>query len=94
MSINTLKYCNERISPQGVCVLCDKNISRKKFTNISQVETTNYDLILLSQIQHSQVAISSYVKDINNNKISLISNIYQMTENNFIWNNNFDVVSF
>jgi len=49
-------------------------------------------LVLLSQIQHSQTEINSTVRNKNNEKISLISNIYQMLTNDFKWNNNFDVV--
>jgi len=79
-------------SCRGICILCDKNIPRNKFTNIKQVETDNYDIALLSQIYHSQVEINSDLKNNKNEKISIIENIYSMAKNNFVWNGNFDVV--
>lgn len=77
-----------------MCLLCDKNIPRDKFKNINQIETDEYTLALLGQIQHSQVEINSMIKNMNNEKISIITNIHAMADDKFEWNSNFDIVYF
>jgi hypothetical protein len=93
MSINSLYFCVSAGIAIGQCLLCDKNISRNKFKNISQVNTGEYKLVLLSQIFPSQIEINSVVKNRKNEKVSIISNIYQMSQETWKWNSNFDVVS-
>jgi len=50
MSEDTLKFNHWHHPASGLCILCDKNIPRDKFTNISQKMAEEYKLVLLSQI--------------------------------------------
>jgi hypothetical protein len=94
MSIDSLRFDFTTGMGAGLCLLCDTQINRNKFTNIKQNMSGNHEVKLLSQIIHSQTQISAIVKNSNNEKVSIISNIHQMLQDDFKWNNDFDVVTF
>jgi len=94
MSIDSLRFDLNKSMGAGLCLLCDEKINRNKFTNIKQNMSGNHEIKLLSQIIHSQTQISAIVKNSKNEKVSIISNIHQMLQDDFKWNNDFDVVAF
>lgn len=93
MNVDSLFFDFLLTKSSGICILCDETIPRNKFININQLKIEESDLVLLSQIQQSQVEINFMIKNKNNEKISLLSNIYEMVENKFEWNGNFDIIS-
>jgi len=94
MSVNTLFFNYGMGSGLGMCVLCDTDINRNKFSSINQKLSGNHEVRLLSQIIHSQTQINSVVKNSKNEKVSIIANIHHMTQEDFTWNNDFDVVGY
>lgn len=93
MSIKSLKFDYKMGMGIGLCLLCDKSVNRNKFKNIKQIYSNDSKLVLLSQILHSQIEINALVRNNKNEKISIISNIFEMLQKDHKWNNDFDVVS-